>query len=77
MKTVAKKKKKRFLYFVFLLNNRDTQYTTNSLGNFAAQNKNLYSSFFVFIVDCADVEITISDVEYFQSELDKERFRTL
>nr|CAH7754007.1 unnamed protein product [Callosobruchus chinensis] len=55
-------------FYAFLLNNRDTQSITMWLDNCAAQNKNWsLLSFFLFIVICADVDLQVLDIKYFQS----------
>ncbi|XP_050307969.1 uncharacterized protein LOC126744555 [Anthonomus grandis grandis] len=59
-------------FYAFLLNNRDTPYITIWLDNCAAQNKNWsLLSFFIFIVNCADVDLKIFYVKYFQCGHDK------
>nr|CAH7733291.1 unnamed protein product [Callosobruchus chinensis] len=55
-------------FYAFFLNNRDTQSITMWLDNCAAQNKNWsLLSFFLFIVNCADVDLQVLDIKYFQS----------
>nr|CAI5849452.1 unnamed protein product [Callosobruchus analis] len=55
-------------FYAFFLNNRNTQSITMWLDNCAAQNKNWsLLSFFLFIVNCADVDLQVLDIKYFQS----------
>lgn len=55
-------------FYAFFRNNRDTHYITIWLDNCAAQNKNWsLFSFFIFIVNCPEVELKSLDIKYFQS----------
>ena len=55
-----------FTFYAFLLNNRDTPYITIWLDNCATQNKNWsLFSYFIFIVNCADVDLKVLDIKYF------------